>query len=224
MSTNPPRPIQPGDRAPSFSLPAINREGTVSLDEYRGKHPVLVGLFRGLSCPFCRRHLVQLSATGEKLKPAGVETLGVVNTTLDRARLYFKYRPTRISLAADPEAATHRAYGVPAFEVTDTSEWPYRVTLEDLGRVRLNPTGELPAPLSPLEIGAELDRRDGFQPTEVDEQIYAAHGGQLNGFFLLDREGIVRWAHIEAKDHISDMGKAAPEPEILATARSLSTI
>lgn len=82
MTTTPPRPIQPGDRAPGFSLPAINREGAVSLDEYRGKQPVLVGLFRGLSCPFCRRHLVQLSATQEKLKPTGVETLGVVNTTL----------------------------------------------------------------------------------------------------------------------------------------------
>ena len=79
------RPIQPGDRAPSFSLPAINREGTVSLDEYRGKQPVLMGLFRGLSRPFCRRHLAQLSETGETLKPAGVETLDVVTTTLDPA-------------------------------------------------------------------------------------------------------------------------------------------
>ena len=48
MTTTPPRPIQPGDRAPGFSLPAINREGAVSLDEYRGKQSVLVGLFRGL--------------------------------------------------------------------------------------------------------------------------------------------------------------------------------
>ena len=48
MTTNPPRPKQPGDRAPSFTLPAINREGAVSLEAYRGKRPVLVGLFRGL--------------------------------------------------------------------------------------------------------------------------------------------------------------------------------
>ena len=48
MPTNPRRPLEPGDRAPGFSLPAVNREGTVSLDEYRGKRPVLVGLFRGL--------------------------------------------------------------------------------------------------------------------------------------------------------------------------------
>lgn len=42
------RPLEPGDRAPSFTLPAVNREGVVSLEEYRGKQPVLVGLFRGL--------------------------------------------------------------------------------------------------------------------------------------------------------------------------------
>ena len=48
MTATPSRPLQPGDRAPGFSLPAVNREGTVSLDEYRGKQAVLVGLFRGL--------------------------------------------------------------------------------------------------------------------------------------------------------------------------------
>ena len=48
MITTSQRPKQPGDRAPSFSLPAINREGAASVDDYRGKQPVLVGLFRGL--------------------------------------------------------------------------------------------------------------------------------------------------------------------------------
>ena len=40
--------LQPGDPAPSFVLPAVNRDGTVSLDDYRGRSSVLVGLFRGL--------------------------------------------------------------------------------------------------------------------------------------------------------------------------------
>ena len=42
------RPLRPGDAAPDFTLPAVNREGQVSLDDYRGRGPVLVGLFRGL--------------------------------------------------------------------------------------------------------------------------------------------------------------------------------
>ncbi len=107
-------PLRPGDAAPHFALPAVNREGQVSLDDYRGRSPVLVALFRGLHCPFCRRQLVQLGTTQDKLKAIGVETMAVVNTPLERARLYFKYRPARVLLAADPEAATHRSFGVPA--------------------------------------------------------------------------------------------------------------
>jgi hypothetical protein len=30
-------PIQPGERAPAFSLPAINREGVGSAADYRGR-------------------------------------------------------------------------------------------------------------------------------------------------------------------------------------------
>ncbi len=42
------RPLQPGDRAPVFTLPALNREGVVSLEDYRGRSFVLLGLLRGL--------------------------------------------------------------------------------------------------------------------------------------------------------------------------------
>ena len=79
-------PLRSGDPAPAFTLPAVNREGQVSLDDYRGRSPVLVGLFRGLHCPFCRRQVVQLGTTQEKLKAMGVETMAVVNTPLERAR------------------------------------------------------------------------------------------------------------------------------------------
>ena len=41
-------PLHPGDSAPHFSMPAVNREGQVTLDGYLGRSPVLLGLFRGL--------------------------------------------------------------------------------------------------------------------------------------------------------------------------------
>jgi peroxiredoxin len=41
-------PVRPGEPAPDFTLPAANREGTVSLAEYRGRSPVLLALYRGL--------------------------------------------------------------------------------------------------------------------------------------------------------------------------------
>jgi len=41
-------PLRPGDRAPDLALPAVTREGTVSLGDFRGRTPVLLALFRGL--------------------------------------------------------------------------------------------------------------------------------------------------------------------------------
>ena len=40
--------MQVGEPAPDFTLPAADREGTVSLAEYRDRGPVLLALFRGL--------------------------------------------------------------------------------------------------------------------------------------------------------------------------------
>src|SRR3989304_4690446 len=157
----------------------------------------------------------------EKLKPGGIQTLSVVNTPLDRARLYFKYRPTPIVLAADPEAATHRLFGVPAFEVGEGVGWPRRATPEEFGAVRVNPTGELPAALHPMEANDELNRRDGFQMTEGDQQILAAHATQATGHFFLDRGGAIRWTYIEAWKGIADLAILPTENEILAAAAAL---
>lgn len=49
MATVEPRPpVQPGEPAPDFTVPAANKEGTVSLADYRSRSAVLVALFRGL--------------------------------------------------------------------------------------------------------------------------------------------------------------------------------
>src|SRR4030095_13753474 len=85
----------------------------ISLADYRGQTLLLLGLFPGLYCPFCRRALAQMATTSEQLKSLGVESLAIVGTELDNARLYFKFRPTRMTLGADPQLSTHRSYGVP---------------------------------------------------------------------------------------------------------------
>src|SRR5262247_2992610 len=112
-------PLSPGDPAPDFRLAAIHREGEVSLADYKGRSPLLLALFRGIYCPFCRRAIAQLGLTAGKLEAAGVATLAVVATPLERARLYFRYRPAaRLALAADPELTTLRAFRVPKLEAT----------------------------------------------------------------------------------------------------------
>lgn len=216
--------LRPGDSAPQFVLPAVNREGEVRLDHYHGRSPVLIGLFRGLHCPFCRRQVVQLGTLQEKLKALGVETIAVVNTPLERARLYFKHRPTQVLLAADPEAATHRSFGLPAGEIVEKESqaaWPLRVTLGQLQAARINFTGELPVPQDPFTANETLNQKDGFEPTEIDQQIAAVHGTQLAGYFLVDRNGIIRWLYIEAAERISDLTKFPSEDEILAAAGRL---
>lgn len=218
--------LKPGDPAPEFALPAVNREGEVSLAEYRGRSAVLVGLFRGLHCPFCRRQVVQLSTMAEKLKAQGVETVAVINTPLERARLYFKYRPVQVLLAADAEAATHRAFGLPAGAIVEDesqASWPLRFTMTQLQAARINPTGELPEPLDPFAANEALNQREGFEPNEIDQQVAAAHGTQLTGYFLVDRGGVIRWLFIEAAGRIGDLAKFPSEEEILGEARHVAS-
>ena len=218
-------PIQPGEDAPQFALPAVNRDGMVSLDDFRGKSALFIGLYRGLHCPFCRRQIVLLGSTQDKLRALGVETLAVVNTPLERARLYFKYKPARVLLGADPDADTHQAFRLFPVEVIadpTTSQWPQRITLEEVSQVRVNPTGELPGPTPIFEAMERLNAKDGFEATEVDQQVAAVHGMQGVGHFLIDRQGIVRWTHLEAGERMADLVTFPGDAQILEAARALA--
>ena len=223
-------PLHAGDRAPDFELPAVNREGRVSLADYRGK-PVFVALFRGLHCAFCRRHLALLSGTQEKLAKEGVETVAVVNTQPERARQYFQYRPTRVVLAADPEVQTHRAFGLPAFDIvpdeTDPAQlqWPQNTTMQQLTQTSTTVDGELPKPMNLFEASETLNARDHFETMPADEESYARHPGQLCGQFLIDASGTIRWSFVEAPDgpnQIWPFGVSPSDEEILAAARQVT--
>ena len=207
-------PVSPGEPAPSFALPAVAAAETVSLDDYRGRTPLFLALMLGLWCPFCRRQLVQLGGFEDKLKPLGIESLAVVATAPENARLYFKFRPTRLRLAADPELTTHRAYGVPKPQPTPE-------LLEQLDIVRINPTGELPEPLPISQAAKVLQERDGYVYTPSDQGDVERQWPQLKGLFLIDRGGIVRWSHIECEDEgLAGIGKFPSEQAILGAARA----
>jgi peroxiredoxin len=220
------RPLRAGDRAPDFELPAVNGEGTVSLADYRGKSAVFVALFRGLHCPFCRRQLARLSTTQEKLAHEGVATVAIVNTQPERARQYFKYRPTPVVLAADPDVQTHRAFGLPKFDIlpdsTDPGQlrWPQNTTMQQLWQVpSLAAAGEVPEARSFLEAAGALNTRDGFEMMPADEESYARHAGVLEGQFLIDASGTIRWSSVEAPDGPGQMGVSPSDEEIIAAAR-----
>ncbi|MGH7320404.1 MAG: redoxin domain-containing protein [Candidatus Rokuibacteriota bacterium] len=208
-------PVEPGEPAPDFTLPAAHHEGSVSLADYRGQRPVLLALFRGLYCAFCRRHVVQLGSVAQKLQEVGVEALGVMATAPERARLYFRYRPPRLPMGADPDLMTHRAYGLPRSALT-----PEMFDVAQLAAARelrrLNQ--EVPA----ADPYGALSRLDRFEHTEIDEADFQRHQAQLTGQFLVDREGIVRWANIEcAREGPAGFGDMPSDEELLAAARAL---
>ena len=217
-------PLHLGERAPNFVLDAITREGKIAIDDYRGQKPVLVGLYRGLHCPFCRRHIAAISQLTPALNNKGIESLTVVNTPLERARLYFRYRPTPVTLLSDPECETHRAFGIPRIEFLSpggpSGPCP-RARPEDFAAARIDPTGELGAPTQPMDANTVLNRKDGFELTAADNQIFEKHGTQFAGQFLIDREGIVRWCWTEAPHSPNELCRFPGAPEMLEAARNL---
>jgi peroxiredoxin len=207
-------PVAPGEPAPDFTLPAVAGGAPVSLTDFRGRSAVFLALMVGLWCPFCRRHIAQLGAAQPKLKEAGADCLAVVATPVENAQLYFKFRPTRLRLAADPGLTTHQAYGIP--KPTPTPEF-----MQALQTTTVNPTGELPGPLPVVEAAAALARLDGYAETATDQVDMQRQWPQLKAQFLIDREGIVRWANIECADGVAGVGKFPSIDEVAAAARAL---
>jgi peroxiredoxin len=210
-------PVAPGEAAPNFTLPAVDRNENVSLADYRGRSPVFLALMVGLWCPFCRRQIAQIGTLEGRLKALGVESLAVVATPPDNARLYFKFRPTRVRLASDPELSTHRAYGIPR-------PTPSPELMEALSTTKINPDGVLPQPMPIIDAATAVGRLDGYTETKTDQADMERQWPQLKGQFMIDRDGIVRWANIEcAGEGLAGLGKFPPEESILGAARGLSS-
>ena len=217
-------PLQPGDRAPNVVLDAITRDGKISIDDFRGQKPLLVGLYRGLHCPFCRRHIAALSQLTPTLREKGIENLTVVNTPIERARLYFRYHPMPDLLAAsDPERASHRAFGLPNLEFTENeTAWPHKIAMSDAATMRLDMPDDLPEPMDPFAAFEFLNTKDNYELAEADQQMMATGHGQMVGQFLLDREGIVRWTFTEAAEGGSHMFGTPTSQELMSAASQIA--
>jgi peroxiredoxin len=221
-----PSPLQPGQPAPSFRLPAINRDGYVSLGMFRDRSALLVGLFRGLHCPFCRRQIVQLGAIQPQLRGLAVETVAIINTPVERGRLYYRHQINPAILLSDADCATHRAFGVPKIGFSApgseaTAQWPENVPFEYFDAARINPEGLMPQRASPLGANDALNRQDGFSLTSEDQQIFDAHATQLTGYFVIDRAGIVRWSWTEAVAGPGELCKYPSPAALMAAAQEV---
>jgi hypothetical protein len=117
---------------------------------------------------------------------------------------------------------TFQAYGLPKTPITPE-------LLQAFQSTRVDPYGELPEPVPATEILVTLNRLDGYELTETDQEDLPQqwrwdHSAQLTGQFLIDRSGIVRWVNIEfAKEGVAGLGKFPSDAELLAAAHTLST-
>jgi peroxiredoxin len=240
-------PVGVGEPAPDFTLSRVEREGTVSLADYRARSGLLLIVNRGLWCSFCRRYLVQLGGTRERLRPLGVETLAIVASDLARGRLYVKHRPLPVPLAADPDRVTHRAYGVPMPPLTPEIERALEgmraePVLVDQTAVSPSDLGDLTAALRAARTPAAAPGAPGagaarvplwdfillqrqlypYELTEPEQQEWSASRTLGTGQFLIDRDGVVRWAKIRSTTQPpAGLGNFASEAELLAAARAL---
>ena len=153
---------------------------------------------------------MSLGLTAEKLRAAGVETVGVVGTPADRARRYFAYRPPRYLVGADPDLASHRAYGLPRNDFTEEMFKVVTIKCDELAQrfgISAPPGGGWQA----------LDREDEIAPNEFASDM-ERHKHQVIGQFLIDRQGVIRWSNIETE---RDLDRFPTDEELLAAARAL---
>jgi hypothetical protein len=89
--------------------------------------------------------------------------------------------------------------------------------------VRINPTGELAEPIPIAAALSELDKLQGYTPTDTDRQDSERQFPQLKGQSLIDRDGIVRWANVEgASEGVAGVGKFPTDEQLIAAARALA--
>jgi len=181
--------LGPGDRAPGFALPAADGDGTVRLADYLARGPVLLALITGLYCPFCRRQFSFLKRSRETLFDRGVTLLGIVIGSTQRTHQYFRHFPVGFPVAASPDRAVHRAYGLP--EMVRTPE--YREQHERRAAAVVEELG-LQAP--PGQAAAVFAGADGFEMTPEDNDEWQ-RPLQACGQFLIGRDGVIRWARAE---------------------------
>jgi hypothetical protein len=81
---------------------------------------------------------------------------------------------------------------------------------------------DLRVPVQAGQAYATIDGLDGFEKVKTDDTDIQRHQIQFTGQFLLDRDGVVRWASIEcAGDGLAGLDRFPTDEELMAAARAL---
>lgn len=163
--------VEIGQRAPDFRLPS-GHGGEVGPADYRGRSSLIVWFTKGMACPFCRTQMSQLARGYPQIKALGAEVLQVTPTRPERARFFAKNFTIPFPYLCDPDYRVHRQWGV---GVRSHSLAWYAKMFHAASKMPHDPPAEIGNPKSTLrELPRMLDDSD-------------------MGFFVLDRDGVVRY-------------------------------
>jgi peroxiredoxin len=160
-----------GQVAPSFRLPS-GQGPEIGPEDFRGRRHVIVWFTKGMACPFCRQKMSQIARGYPDFQALGGEVLEVTGSTPARARFYVKKFGIPFPYLCDPDFGVRRAWGL---DVRSHSlGWYVKAFVKGA-------TGPEP----PNDFGSFAPAPREFPALLADEDT---------GFFILDRQGVIRYA------------------------------
>ncbi|WP_347353072.1 thioredoxin-dependent thiol peroxidase [Intrasporangium sp.] len=102
--------LEPGDKAPPFSLPD-DTGATVSLADFAGRK-VIVYFYPAAMTPGCTTQACDFSDSLESLRRDGYEVVGISKDAPAKLAKFRERDHLTISLLSDEDLTVHQAYGV----------------------------------------------------------------------------------------------------------------
>ena len=102
--------LKPGDKAPTFSIPADNGE-TIALKDFKGKKLVLY-FYPKDDTPGCTKEAIAFSEDIAKFKRAGAIVVGVSRDGVAKHQKFKDKHDLKVILGADEDGEATEAYGV----------------------------------------------------------------------------------------------------------------
>jgi peroxiredoxin len=163
--------VEVGQVPPSFRLPS-GQGPEIGVEDYRGRRHAIVCFSKGMACPFCRQRMSQLARGLPQFHALNAEILYVTLSTPERARFYVDKFRIPFPYLCDPDYAARRTWGL---DFRSHSIAWYAKTF-----VR----GAMMSP-PPNDFGDVRPSPGEFPTLLADDDL---------GFFILDRQGVVRFA------------------------------
>ena len=159
-----------GRPAPPFRLPSAQGP-EVGLEDYRGRNVILL-FAKGMACGFCRQKMSQLARGLPRLRELQTEVLQIAPTPLDRGRFYARNFRLPFPYLCDPDYRAYAAYG--------------------LGRRTLPPATLARAVYASFTM--PTPENDWGEVRPAVKELGRLFADDDLGFFIVDRDGAVRYA------------------------------